>query len=64
MSGFENIVAIRYLKETGEFVVTTRNDTSGKTYKTYANNLTNNEITWAKESKHCFEDAMSICWTN
>jgi hypothetical protein len=64
MSEFENIVAIRYLKETGEFVITTRNETTGKQSKTYTNNLTNTERTWAKESKHCFEDPMSICWTN
>ena len=64
MNEVEYIVAIRYLKQPGEFVVTTRNRTTGKQSNTYANNLTENERTWAKESNRCFEDAMSICWVN
>lgn len=64
MNEVEYVVAIRYLKKTGEFVITMRNNTTGKQSKTYANRLTQNERMWAKESKHCFEDAMSICWTN
>ena len=64
MSEHEKIVAIRYLKQSGEFVVTTRNDVTWKIRKTYANNLTDEERAWAKESKHHFEDVMSACWIN
>ena len=63
MNEVEYIVAIRYLKQTGEFVVTQRNNT-GKQSVTYANHLTRKERTWVKESERCFDDAMSICWVN
>lgn len=60
----ENIVGVRYLKQSGEFVITTRNCTTGKTSTTYANTLTDVERDWVKNSKQCFDDAMSFCWTN
>lgn len=58
------ITAIRYFKNNGEFVITTRNAITGKTSKTYANNLTDKEKNWAKISKHCFETEKCVCWVN
>lgn len=60
----EIITAIRYFKNNGEFVVTTRNDNTGKTSKTHSNNLTENERNFANNSKHFFEDEICACWIN
>lgn len=57
------ITSIRYLKNNGEFVITTRTVT-GKTTKTYANSLSDNEKLWAKSSKYFFEDEYCACWVN
>lgn len=58
------ITAIRYFKKNGEFVITERNTITGKTSKTYATNLTDNERKWAKSSKDCFETETCVCWMN
>ena len=60
----ENITAIRYYKNNGEFVITTRNSITGDTTKTYANHLKENEQAWAKNSKHFFESESCACWMN
>lgn len=59
-----SITAIRYFKKAGEFVITERDTVTGKTTKTYSNNLTKNEREWAKSSKDCFETEICICWMN
>ena len=58
------ITAIRYFKKTGEFVVTEKDAVTGKTYKTYSNNLTDRERNWAQSSKDCFETETCVCWMN
>lgn len=58
------IIAIRYLKQAGEYVITTKDEATGKTSKTYANNLTSDEKAWVEASEHSFEDSMSVCWVN
>lgn len=58
------IAAIRYLKKSGEFIITERNADTGKTFKTYTNTLSEKEIFWAKNSKHFFEDETCACWMN
>ena len=58
------IVAIRYLKQAGEYVITTKDEAASKTSKTYANNLTSDEKAFAEASQHRFEDSMSVCWAN
>jgi hypothetical protein len=58
------ITAIRYLKESGEFIVAERNADTGKTFKTYSNTLNEDEKFWAKNSKRFFEDKTCACWMN
>ena len=58
------ITAIRYFKETGEFVVTERDNVTGKTSKTFSNHLTAKEREWAKLSKNFFETEICVCWMN
>lgn len=58
------IVSIRWLKKSGEFVVTERNADTGKTFKTYSNTLNGYEKSWAKSSKRFFEDKACACWMN
>lgn len=58
------IISIRYFKTSGEFVITERNADTGKTSKTYSNALSENEINWAKSSKHFFEDETYALWSN
>jgi hypothetical protein len=60
----EIITAIRYLKKHGEYVITKRIANTGKTIKTYANSLTDNERLFVESSKHYFEDENCACWTN
>lgn len=64
MNAKMKIVAIRYFKESGEFIVTERNADTGKTLKTYSNTLNKNEKNWAKNSKRFFEDKTYACWMN
>ncbi len=58
------ITAIRYNKKTAEYVITNRSSVTGKTSKTYANHLTENETIFARSSKNRFEDETCVCWTN
>lgn len=58
------ITAIRYFKESGEFVVTERIADTGKTIKTYCNTLSEKEMFWAKNSNRFFEDKTCACWMN
>lgn len=58
------IVCIHYLKQAGEYIVTTKDEVTGKTSKTYANNLTSDEKEWAEESRHRFEDSCSVYWVS
>ena len=58
------ITAIRYFKKSGEFVVTERNANTGKTSKIHTNTLSENEKSWAKDSKYFFEDETCVCWMN
>ena len=64
MKAIEIITAVRYMKKHGEYVITARNANTGKTSKTYANSLTENEIVFAKSSKYCFEDDICVAWVN
>ena len=64
MKAIEIITAVRYMKKRGEYVITTRNANTGKTFKTYANSLTENERFFAKSSKYCFEDDICVAWVN
>ena len=64
MKDIENITAVRYMKKHGEYVITTRNAITGKSSKTYANSLTENERVFAKYSKYCFEDDICVAWVN
>jgi hypothetical protein len=59
----EKITAIRYYKNPGEFVVTTK-DPAGKTSKTHANHLTDDEKAWAKNSRYFFDSDACACWIN
>lgn len=58
------IAAIRYLKKSGEFVITERNADTGKTFKVYSNTLNETEKSWARNSKWFFEDETCACWVN
>lgn len=64
MKAIEIITAVRYMKKQGEYVITKRNASTGKTSKTYANSLTENERIFAKSSKYCFEDEICVAWVN
>ena len=57
------IVIIHYLKQSGEYIITSRNVITGKLSKTHANNLNANEKDFTQEAKHKFEDSASIYWT-
>lgn len=58
----EKIIAIHYLKQSDEFIITTRNEITGKRSKTFANHLTDKEKEFTQQAKHKFEDSMSIYW--
>lgn len=58
------IVVVHYLKQSGEFIISERNTTTGKLSKTHANRLTDKEKEFTTQAKHKFEDSMSIYWTN
>lgn len=60
----ERIIAIRYFKAEGEFVVTMRDSVTGRTRKTFANHLRGSEVEWLKGSKYRFEGATCICWAD
>lgn len=62
MNEISYITAIRYFKKSDEFVITTRNDNTGRISKTHSNHLTNDEKTWARASKYYFEDETCVCW--
>ena len=64
MKAIEIITAVRYMKNQGEYVITKRIADTGKTIKTYANNLTDNERIFAKSCKYCFEDDVCVAWVN
>lgn len=64
MKAIEIITSVRYMKKQGEFVITKRIAGTGKTIKTYANNLTDNEKVFAKSSKYFFEDDICVAWVN
>ena len=64
MNAIEIITAVRYMKKQGEYVITTRNASTGKTSKTYSNSLNENERVFAKSSKYCFEDDICVAWVN
>lgn len=59
----EKIIAIHYLKQDGEYIVTTRNECTGKRSKNFANRLTAKEKEFTQQAKHKFEDSISKYWT-
>jgi hypothetical protein len=59
----EKIICIHLVKQDGEYIVTTRNQITGKRSKTFTNHLTEKEKAFTQEAKHTFEDGLSVYWT-
>ena len=60
----ETITAIIYNKETGEYVVKTRDSTTGKIAAYHTNHLNNQEKAFAGSCKHYHEDRWTAQWAN
>ena len=58
------ITAVRYMKKKGKYVIFTRSESTGKTARTYANSLTENDRVIVRSSNDCFEDDICVDWVN